>query len=170
AAEGVKVALRGHLGCVDLFGGHVSACAQRAPRCRDLGDVTAKDRGDPEVEDLDGAVIGQQDVVGLQVAVDDRDRVRVGQDGGDLRADRGGPGDRQRVAPVDVDPQVLALDVLHHQVEAVRGIGVQDRVVHLRDAVVLDAGGDARLATEPFGQVGDVLGSEQHVGTDGLDG
>ena len=98
----------------DLFRGHV---ADRAHQCPGLGPGgqrrvhRSKPRhrpGEAEVEDFDGAVFGEEQVLGFQVSVDDSLLVRGGQPQGDSAGDLGGAAERDR-APVQPLPQRLAL-------------------------------------------------------------
>ena len=59
----------------------------------------------PKSRTLTVPLSDDQDVVGLEVAVDDRDGVGVGEHGGDLRGDGHRPADRQRAGRVDVGAQ-----------------------------------------------------------------
>src|SRR5439155_1516928 len=58
--------------------------------------------GQPEIEDLDAAIRGQENVLGLQVAVDDAPAVRRGEALGDRKPDlrRGAPGNRRAAQPL----------------------------------------------------------------------
>ena len=68
--------------------------------------------GEAEVEDLDRAVSGEEQVLGFQVAVDDSLLVRGGQPQRDSAGDFGGAAERNR-APIEPLPQCLALEQLH---------------------------------------------------------
>ena len=71
--------------------------------------------GEAEVGDLHAAPLVEQDVLGLDVAMDDAFVVGVLQRVADLRHDRQRLGRRQ-AARLDELPQVGAVDVLHHEV------------------------------------------------------
>lgn len=151
-AQRIQIGLRGDASAADLLGRHVLVGADGAAGRGQLGDVGAQNRRDTEVEDLHCAVASDEDVARLEVPVDHRHVVRVRQHGRDLRADGGRPADRQRPVGVEVGGQRYAVDELHHQEQPlVRR--VEHRVVHLRHAGVLDARGDAGLATETFGEL-----------------
>ena len=106
-------------------------------------DAVARQLGDPEVEDLDGevpaaaVVEGEEDVFGLEVAMDDALGVRGRQRAGNLpghRCDRRGLA-REAAHPLERGPQALALQILHDDVRAI----VDDlAVVDLDDPGVLD--------------------------------
>ena len=55
--------------------------------------------GDAEVGDLDGALVGDEDVAGLHVAVDDAVAMGVGEGGGHVGGDLDGPVGVQRARP-----------------------------------------------------------------------
>ena len=69
-------------------------------------------RGQSEVEDLDGAVPGDRDVPGLDVAVDDAARVRLGEPVENLRSDANGFLDRHGPT-FDPFPKSLPVTVGH---------------------------------------------------------
>jgi hypothetical protein len=162
-AERVQIGLRGDASAADLLGRHVLVGADGAAGGGQLRDVGAQNRRDAEVEDLHGAVTGDEDVARLEVPVDDRHVVRVRQHGRDLGGDGGRPADRQRPAGGEVGGQRYAVDELHHQEQPlVRR--VEHRVVHLRHAGVLDARGDAGLAAEALGELlGQLRGGDRRL-------
>jgi hypothetical protein len=88
-AQRVDVARRRRRLAAGLLGGHV---ARRAARRRLVG----RDRRDAEVGEHDPPVARDQHVVGLEIAVDDADRVRGGQRVAQLDRDRHRQPDRQR--------------------------------------------------------------------------
>ena len=73
---------------------------RRAPRIRasDPRRASAATRGEAEVEDLDAAVGGEEDVLRLQVAMDDALLVRRGEAARDLDGDLDRLADGQRAA------------------------------------------------------------------------
>ena len=101
--------------------------------------------GQAEVGDLDPAVVGEQDVLGLHVAVQDAGVVG-GREGGEHRLDhRQRLGRRHRRFLADQVAHGQAGDVLHHQEErAVVVAGVEDG----DHVVVREPGGGAGLALE----------------------
>ena len=127
--------------------------------------------GEPEVEDLRDLLavlaLAEVDVLGLEVAVDDADRVRLHEPLGDL-AD-----DAHRRLRVD-EPHArhavverLALEELHRDERP--AVLEAPRVVHLDDVGALHARGGARLAEEALDDDGGVreLGGE-HLDGDAL--
>ena len=100
--------------------------------------------GQAEIEDLDQAVGGDEDVLGLQVAVDDAAAVRRGQAAGDLLRVRQGLAQRQRAA-AERAAQRLAVEQLGDDVgPPVGGADVVDR----DDVRVVERGGGARFQLE----------------------
>ena len=96
-----------------------------------------------EVHEL-GAGLGEHDVAGLEVAVDDAGAVRAVERVGDLRADAQHVGERQRPAR-EARGQRLALDQLHHQVV---GVALAADVVQRADVRMVEARDRLRLALE----------------------
>ena len=113
--------------------------------------------GKPEIGEV-GTVAFEQDVVGLDVAMDDARGVGGVERSGDLAQQPDRFGRRQR--PVGGDPalEVAALDQAHGDDQlAVLLAGVVDG----DDVGVVETGGEARLAQEPFAEglvVGEVAG------------
>ncbi len=109
----------------------------------DVG-VRFEDLRQAEVEDLDPAVVRDDDVGGLQVPVDDPALVRGLERLGDLARDRKRFLERDRPAR-DPRVQALAFDELHDEdVTPVHGLEGVDR----RDAGVIQRGERLRLALE----------------------
>ena len=106
-----------------------------------------------EVEDLQQAVSCDNEVLGLEIAVEDTGTVRVRQAVGQLRPEAQDLGDGQR-APREAAPQGLALDVLHHDVVLPSLAWRLANVVDLHDVRVAQRGGRARLAIEAAQQPG----------------
>ena len=89
---------------------------------RDLG---LGDRpGDPEVDDLHRAVGADQDVAGLDVAVDQAAGMGGGQCPRHPGPDPGNLAGRERAAPAQDRGEVLAVDQLHDDVRAARVLAV----------------------------------------------
>ena len=101
-------------------------------------------QGQPEIQDLDGAIVGQEHVLGLEVAMDDAARVRRGQTLGDRRANV------HRIAPRhwplrQPRPKRVPLEQLHDG----DGHVVDDReLVNRQDAGVRERGDGPRLGLE----------------------
>ena len=119
-AERVDVRPLGRRLATGLLGAHVLDRPQGRPGQRHLG---LGDRpGDPEVGHLDPAVLGEEDVPGLDVAMDDPPGVGGGQRAGDLGRDPGHLGRRERTGPPEERREVLPVDVVHDD-ERPGGIG-----------------------------------------------
>ena len=115
---------------------------------------------DPKIGDQRVAILGQQQVLGLDVAVHDPVVVSVLERLGRF------PRDPKRVLhpelplPPQPVPQRLALDEWHGEPELAGGLA---RVVDREDVRVLEPGGELDLALEPVGpQRGGELG-EKHL-------
>lgn len=101
---------------------------------------------DPEVAHLHLTGRREEDILGLDVAVDDATRVRVVQGQEDLPDDRRTHGERQRGLASDEAFERLALDVFHDDI--VDAVVVAPNVVHGDRVGVAQAGGQPRLALE----------------------
>src|SRR5690606_4297963 len=122
--------------------------------------------GDAEVQDLHGAVGGEDDVGRCEIPVDQPRGVRGGQGGAELGADQGGPGDGQEVVAAFGDEVAEAHgggDEFHDDEQFVV---VGSEVVRGGDAGVAEAGEDAGLAVEAAAGGGAVV----QAGADDLDG
>jgi hypothetical protein len=110
------------------------------------GDGLVVDRaGDPEVGDLHGAVVGEQDVAGLDVAVDQAPVVGVGQGRADVGRRPPARGPRSARRPRS-PAAASALDQLHDDVGlALVGAGVVDG----DEVGVVEPGDVAGLVLEP---------------------
>jgi hypothetical protein len=90
---------------------------------------------------------GDQDVRRLDVAVDDTQRVGVGEGGGDFRREPGGGLHRQRTIAAEPVAEGAPLDVRHGAEEpAGRAAGVEER----KDVGMLEPGLGADLPLEPL--------------------
>ena len=159
---------RPHVGAVihvalaeELLGRHVVRRAEhdaagRERRRRTIF-VLDGELGDAEVEHLhDGLIVTlaarEEDVLGLEVAVNDSERV-CGAD----RRDHGQQqprrlGDREAAVPLELRRKGLALEALH---DDGRGAVVEvEHFAHRDDVRVLHGGGGARLAEEAAARVG----------------
>jgi hypothetical protein len=117
--------------------------AERGPGHRHLrlGDGP----GDAEVDDLHPPIAPDQDIAGLDVAVDDAPGVTRGERAADAGRDAGRLGRRQGAVPAQDRRQVLAVHVLHHDERPRRVLAV---VVHGDDVRVAQRGGVLRLLAE----------------------
>ena len=130
---------------LDLLGGEVGHRAQEHPRLR--GGRGAGDRaGQPEVGDLDHAVLAQDDVLRLDVAVDQAGAVRGAQRlqhrVEDVQRGAGG----QRALGLHDLTQRVPVDQLHGEEHAALVVAL---VVDRDDVGVAQPGGRARFAPEP---------------------
>ena len=151
AAQGVDVGASVHLVVADLLGRHVVDRPDELTRAGQSGSGVHP-LGDAEVGEVRmigrcAAIAGQQDVAGLDVAMDQALGVRGVQRRGRLRDDR----DRTRRIQPGVGPQealqVRSLDVPHRDVQHAVGLA---RVVDGDDVGMVETGGDARFADEPL--------------------
>jgi hypothetical protein len=127
----------------------------------DQADLGRGDLGEPEVEDLEVPVAGEEEVRGLQVAMQDALVVRGGQPITQLQRERDRPLGGQR-APQQTGAQRLAGEQLAHEVG--RRAGAADVVdgEHVRVAQRTD-GSDLLL------EAAQLLGARRVVGDDELD-
>ena len=109
------------------------------------GSALAHELGDAEVEELDATVDGDEQVVGLDVAVDDARPVRGGEPARDLGGDGERGAHRQRTAG-EPRAQRLALEQLRDQVR--HALGPPD-VEHDEQVRMGDRADRARLLREP---------------------
>ena len=107
----------------------------------------ARGERDAEVGDQRAAVV-QQDVLGLDVAVDHAVPVRVVERVGDLARDPHRVVDRELLLAVEPVAERLALDERHDVVEEAVGLA---RVEQREDVRMLQIGGELDLGEEPLG-------------------
>ncbi len=126
-AEGEDVGLRPGVTADGHLGGEVGGRSRDHPRLGH-GDVVLG-AGDPEVGDLHEAVVGEQDVAWLDVAVHDADVVCLADRGGDLRADPRHLQRRQRALLLQHLRQAGGVEKLHDQARLAVLVGhhVEDR-------------------------------------------
>ena len=124
--------------------------------------VAAERPGDPEVGDERAAVAGEQDVLGLDVAVDDAVPVGVVERAGDLTGDPERVVDRELALAPEPVAERLALDERHGEPELAAGLtGVENG----QDVGMLEPGGELDLALEALGaERGGELGEEDLEG------
>ena len=155
-AEAVQVGAGIHRLAANLLRAHVARRADgQAGPGHDRG--AAEGFGDAEVGQHRAAVFAEQDVLGLDVAVDDVAAVGVVQGAGHGAGD--GQGFLQRQAVADALLQRTARQILHRQVI---GVVVGRDVVNGDDVRVVELRDDAAFPQEPLGEF--LVGGE-----DGLD-
>ena len=159
AAEGVDVAPAVHLTAAGLLRAHVGGGAEgeaglgELSHARDLEGAGHAEVGHP------GVSAAQEDVLGLDVAVDHSAPVGAVEGVGDFPGQADGL--LQRELPPLLEPvaQRLALDPGHGVPEEPAGIA---GVEHRQDVGVVEAGGDPDLAEEPLGaEAGGQLGAHE---------
>jgi hypothetical protein len=97
---------------------------------------------DAEVHDLDGAVVGDADVGGLDVAMDDLPLVRVVEPVGNRHEDLDLPDHGDGLGPLDLLVEVLAGQEL---LDDVGDVVLDSEVVDRRDVPVVEISGQLRL-------------------------
>ena len=132
---------------VGLLGCHVGERADDGARCRQR--PLAGDAGDPEVDELRLVTGADEDVLGLDVAVDNAGAVGMGQRRGRVRADLCDEAVRQLSAAPEA-AQGLALDQLGDEE---RPLPIAGELVQRRDVAVREAGHRLRLPGHPGGAV-----------------
>ena len=150
-AERVDVGLRPDAATARLLGREV---LRGADDRADLGHLRVAGVGDAEVGDLDAAVVADEHVVRLDVAVDDAVLVGVAQAGEHLHRDRDRALGRERALLLDDLLERAPLEVLHRDVRAAVGLAA---VVDGDDVRVVEARGGLRLAPEALDELA-VLG------------
>jgi hypothetical protein len=165
AAERVDVGAAVDAGALDLLGRDVVDRADPHARLRQPA-LRAGVLGEAEVGEVGviGAVaVGDQDVGGLDVAVDEPARVRDVERAADLHEDRRGAAWVEPAGALDERAQVGALDEAHRDEQQAVDLA---RVVDRHDVRVLERRGDPRLALEALAEV--LVGRE--VRRDDLEG
>ena len=161
AAEGEDIGAGVHRVAAQLLGRHIAHGAEEGAGGGVageggsfvlVGDLGFEDLGETEVEDLDPVVGGEEDVVGLEIAVDDVAAVGGGEAVGDPQAPGDG-GDRGRRAVPEDPAERLALEELGHDV----GLIVVDAdVVDGEEVGMIEGGGGAGLTLEALAPIGAV--------------
>ncbi len=105
----------------------------------------------------------EQDVLGLDVAMDDVVAMGVIERLGHLMRDLHGIDHRQPVVPGEAQPERIVLDERHNVEQQPAGLAV---VVQLEDVGVLQAGGDLDLAQKALGTEGRAQLGAQHFDGD----
>ncbi len=147
----------------DLLGRHVGRRAD-AGHLRGL-EALALLEGGAEVAHLGLAVLRQQDVPRLDVAVDDAVVVRVLERADALEDDLDHLADRQQAGDARVRLEGHAGNVFHHQVAA---LGLDHRVVDVDDVRMVELAGERglgheRLVLHPLGLGVGALARQQHL-------
>jgi len=120
--------------------------------------------GKPHVGDLDRAVLGEDEVFRLDVAVDDLAAVRVRERRGGLSRVSDGI-DHRKFSPLPPDgEQVAAVDVFHDEI--VNLVALRARLVHGHDVGVVELGSGAGLAQKEL-QIGRVVNPRRREKLDG---
>jgi hypothetical protein len=150
AADGVDVGAPVDLLAADLLRRHVERGAeQRAVAGGVQSGLVVADLGQAEVDDLDEVGVAgagdEQDVLRLEVAVHDAHRVGFGEGVADLRGDAEDAGPGQAAVLADDRREVVAAEVLHHEVGQAAPVPV---VEHLHGVDVHQLGGGLGLAPE----------------------
>ncbi len=101
---------------------------------------------DPEVTEMGGAVVGDEDVARLHVAMDDAQAVRGGQRRGGLGPDPDDVVQRQRLALAQYRGQRCCEQVRHHQARLAL---VLDRIEDRHGMGVFQLRSDVRLTNRP---------------------
>ena len=160
-----------------LLGRHVRRRAEHEPGARAVraeGALVAGQLGDAEIEELDEVLVAaarrQDDVVGLEIAVDDAGLVRRGERIRDLERDRQRPLGRQRRLGPDHLRQGDPRQVLHDEVDepiAAARAGLDHAVVDdVDDVRVADRVDRLGLGEEP----GDDVLVRRELGVKDLEG
>ena len=165
-AEGIEVAGGGDGEAADLLGAGVVGGEGVEPALGGgelLGPLAlAEEAGDAEVEEFDGAVGGDEDVAGLEVAVDDEVLVGVLDGGRDLAQEREARAQGEAVGG-GVGGDGDAVDVLHDEVRL--AVGGDAAVEQGGDVPVVEVGEDLAFVAEAAdGEVALVAAAEELEG------
>ena len=162
-AERVEVARRTERLAHELLGAHVSRRTDGDARARDAArrvDVA----GDAEVEQLDGAARCEHQVLRLEIAVENTERVRAVEAIGNSVQDAESLVDPKWTGASQPLSNRLALDELHGDEKLAIGGAIE--IVDLRNARMADLGREQRLAPKAVLRI-DVLSD---LGVQKLDG
>ncbi len=148
AAERPDVGPGVDVGSGSLLGGHVGASAQGRAFASELG-VGRRQLRQSEVEDDAPAAVGNEKVGGLDVAVDDALRVRVGQTVGELGREPERPFNFDRSFR-NLSRKLLAFEVGHRQE---RPPGAIADFVYRADIGMIQRRGGASLPQEALADI-----------------
>ena len=132
----------------DLLGRHV---VHRAHQHVTAGELGRQQPGEPEVEDLHRAAVGDVDVCRLDVAVDDAARMRVLEPEADVHRELDLAPEAHSFGTAHARLKVFALEELHREIRLTL---VLAEVVNRDDVRVRELAGGARLADEPLARLG----------------
>ena len=149
-AERVDVARRRHLASLDLLGGHVGGRSRPHVFSFD----TAAPGGQAKVGEAHLAPAVDDDVVGLEVAVQDALGVGGGQPGANLAGHFDGAFPGHPPGPAQEGGEGVAVDILHR--EEGRSVNLA-KVVHAADVGMRDLARDPHFTIEPREAIGIVL-------------
>jgi hypothetical protein len=135
-----------------LLGRQVLRRAHHHVGTREIVTVDAEAFGNAEVGQQDATVRSDQDVAGLDVAVNQPGAVRGVERRGDARTDVNGEICAETVLLVEQLSKALAVDELHDDGESTAvAVGVFDRVIDGHDVGMTQLGDRDRLTAEPLG-------------------
>jgi hypothetical protein len=159
--ERIDITLRRHLATVDLLRAGVFGCEWQERHSRRRQATTSggriHDAGNPEIDQFWNALVGDQNVRGLQIAMDDAVTVRVGNGMGDLLEQGQSVGQIQTVQ-LDVLRDGGPRDIFHDKVgSTIVGCAPAEQP---SDVVVVQIGQDLSLLLES-GQQLRVVGTPQ---------
>jgi hypothetical protein len=147
--EGIDVRARVGARARRLLGRHVvrgpdhgADGGELLPAVHDLGDAEIQNLHEPAAVGLE-----QEDVVGLEVAVDDPHGVRSGERLRNLAADVQSVAERDPTLAIDGLSEGDALQIFHHDVRG--AVGKPSEIEHLHDVRAADRRGRLRLGHEP---------------------
>ena len=144
---------------LNLFGGHVVRRADDGATTGHLRFHRALEKlREPEVQHLGRlaiAALGDHDVLGLEVAVHDPRRVCILYGPRDLSAQIGNPSERHRPIFVEHLGEVVAIDILHDEIERARLRAPE--VEHMNRVWVIEARRRLGLAVKPSHILGVLL-------------
>lgn len=161
-AQGIDVGGDAGVQAAGLFGTRVGEGEGAKLRAADAGFAEIEEFGDAEVEDLGVAVGGDEDVGGLQVAVNDQLLVSGMNGGTNLAKEMEARGGIEGAAGIE---QGLAVEPLHDEVAAAIGDAA---VQELDDVRVRESGQDLAFAEEHAFGIAGGEGSGDHFERDFL--